>query len=105
MNRYEVENQIVVVRVIGRADGGKTPHDGRYVAAWSPNTSAGVLVLASTPDLAKARRFTRKEAYCEWREVSRVEPRRPWDGRPNRPLTGITIELVGIKLVPTEVRE
>lgn len=94
MNRADIENQIVVVRIMGRADGGKTPHDGRYVAAWSAHSSAGTLALTSTAELARARRFTRREAFCEWREVSRLQPRRPWDGRPNRPLTGITIELV-----------
>lgn len=94
MRRFELENQIVVVRVVGRADGGKTPHDGRYVTAWSPHTTAGTLVLTSTADVARARRFTRKEAFCEWREVSRVQPVRPWDGKPNRPLSGVSIELV-----------
>lgn len=82
-----------IVRVICRSDSQPTPHDGRYVVAWNPHTPAGVLELTSTDDKAKARRFDTPEAFAEWQTISEVEPIREWDRKPNRPLTGITIEI------------
>jgi hypothetical protein len=79
--------------VVGRADGsGPTPHDGRYVVSWNPHTEAGTLDLTSTAEISKARRFENGDEFTEWKTVSRVQPRRPWDGMPNRPLAGITIQ-------------
>lgn len=83
-----------ILRILCGADGSTTPHDGRYVVFWNPHTEAGVLELISTPDPAEAHVFTRAAAVTEWRTVSCVQPRRPWDGLPNRPLTSITIELL-----------
>ena len=34
-----------------------------------------------------------QEVHQEWSTVSRVEPTRPWDGKPNRPLAGVSIEI------------
>lgn len=82
-----------IVKVIGAADGRTcTPHDGRYVVSWNPHTRAGTLELTSTGDKTKARRFNGMTAFEEWRMISRVQSQRPWDGQPNRPLTGITCE-------------
>lgn len=83
----------VLVRVLGAADGSKTPHDGRYVESWNPHTMAGVLDLDSTADKSRAKRFDSREVFTEWRTVSNVQPERPWDGRPNRPLTGLNIDI------------
>ena len=83
-----------VVRVISRADGGDTPHDGRYVVSWNPHTRAGVLELTSTANLAEARHFLFPDALDTWKAVSKRQPTRPWDGKPNRPLTGVTIEII-----------
>jgi hypothetical protein len=83
-----------LVRVLGAANGGGTPHDGRYVVNWNPDTEAGTLELTSTGEAAEARRFPFPEVFNEWKRVSRVQPLRPWDGKPNRPLTGIHIEIV-----------
>jgi hypothetical protein len=81
----------VIVRVEGAADGGATPHDGRYVVAWNPHTEFGVLELTSTDDKAQARRFIDvTQALYEWQAISKVQPVRP-DIRRNRPLMGITI--------------
>ena len=83
----------VILRVIGRADGnGTTPHDGRYVLAWNPHSEAGTLELTSTADRSQAQVFNHADALRQWRTVSRIEPQR-WDGRPNRPLTAITVEI------------
>lgn len=85
----------VIARVIRAADGSPTPHDNRWVKAWNPHTEAGTLELTSTADIAEALRFENAlDVLREWQTVSLVEPRRPWDGRPNRPLTGVTIEFV-----------
>lgn len=81
-----------IIRVVTGAGGQPTPHDGRYVVDWNPHTEAGVLELTSTDDKAQARRFDTVQAFHEWQTVSSVEPKRPWDRQPNRPLTGITIE-------------
>jgi hypothetical protein len=85
-----------VIRVVGAADGSPTPHDGRYVTAWDWNTNAGTLSLTSTANRDEAALFSPKDALEQWRQVSRIEPRRPWDGKPNRPLTAITVELVPV---------
>lgn len=84
----------VVVRVIALADGRSCPHSGRYVVAWNPHTEAGVLELTSSADLAEAQRFERLMAWVEWTTVSSCQSHRPWDGKLNRPLTGVTIELL-----------
>ena len=85
-----------LVKVEGAADGSTTPHDGRYVVAWNPHTEFGTLELTSTADKAKAARFTNAQVFEEWNTVSRVQPRRP-DGKPNKPLTGITISTEPVK--------
>jgi len=87
----------VVVKVICAADGSPTPHDGRYVVAWNPHTEAGTLELSSTTDPAKAHQFASKgHALLEWQTQSVVQPLRPWDHRPNRPLTGVHCEIMPI---------
>jgi hypothetical protein len=87
----------VSVRVIGAANGKPTPHDGRLVERWNPHTYAGTLELTSTTNPKLARRFDSvTDALTEWNTVSYVEPLRPWDKRPNKPLTGLTVELVDL---------
>jgi hypothetical protein len=87
-------NLVHVVKVVGASDGvTKTPHDGRYVVAWNPHVEAGTLAVDSTDDIAQAKRFDVSAALDEWRSVSKVQKTRPWDGRPNRPLTALTIVL------------
>ena len=86
-----VRNRVVLIH--GAGNGTPTPHDGRYVVAWNPHTEYGVLELDSTADIARARRFAADEAMREWRATSSKAPLRP-DGKPNRPLTGLTIVIV-----------
>lgn len=68
-----------------------------YLKAYDPE--AGVpgrrgLITAGTID--EAMRFdTVEAAHACYVQVCRVEPERP-DGRPNRPLTAFTIELVRV---------
>lgn len=88
-------SKMKVIRIVGTANGTRSPHDGRYVVRWNPHTRFGTLALHSTAEVAWARRFTAEEAVREWKTISRVEPRRP-DGEPNRPLSGLTCELVEV---------
>jgi hypothetical protein len=84
-----------IVKVIALANPRlRSRHIGRYIVRWNPHTYAGLefLDIETTTDPAKARRFNGSEYLNEWRTVSRVEPRRPWDGAPNRPLAALTIE-------------
>lgn len=83
-----------VIKIVGGANGIQTPHDGRYLFSYNPDTVYGDLAMVSTPSIAKARRFVDlSDAHELWAAVSQRQPVRP-DGRPNRPLTGLTIEIV-----------
>lgn len=83
----------VIVMVVGNSGGGTTPHDGRYVVHWDPHTEYGILKLTSSVQRGLARRFASAEQVLkEWRTISKHHPVRP-DGKPNRPLSGITISV------------
>ena len=83
----------VIVQVVGAASAIETPHDGGYVVAWNPHTQFGMLELTSTPERRLAHRFDGpQEAISQWQAISKYYPMRP-DGKPNRPLTGITIAI------------
>lgn len=50
-------------------------------------------VIRLTPRCEDAHRFdSRSEAMLAWNTVSQRRPRRP-DGRPNKPLTALTVEI------------
>jgi hypothetical protein len=83
----------VIVQVIGASSGVPTPHDGRWVVEWNPHVPFGTLALTSTDDPAKAKRFPSfEDVMRQRRTVSHVQAYRP-DGQPNRPLSGIDIEI------------
>jgi len=88
----------VIVQIIGAASGIRTPHDDKYVVAWDPHKPFGILAITSTTDISKAHHFTdAREALDQWNTVSNIQPTRPTDGRPNKPLTGISIDIVKVK--------
>lgn len=88
----------VVVKVVCKADGNPTPHGGRYVVTWYPHTDAGEPLMQSTDDIVRAKRWPDScQALEEWRTISNLEPVRPWDGQPNRPLTGLRVEVVNVE--------
>jgi len=90
-NRYSV-----VIQVVSDANGNRTPHDGNYIVAWNPHTKFGICEVTSTDDISKAHHFDNEsQAHWHWTTTSNIQPVRP-DGRPNRPLTGLTIALVRI---------
>lgn len=84
----------VTVRIVGAASGIITAYDGMYVESWNPHTRAGILNIIPVKDRSNARRFeSHAQVMEEWRTISRVEHKRPWDGKPNRPLTAVTIDI------------
>jgi hypothetical protein len=84
----------VLVRVVCAAEPDvKTPHDGDWVVEWNPHTEWGVLGLSSTRERSKAKRFAHHaDVFRQWKTTSIIQPVRP-DGRPNRPLTAVSIEI------------
>ena len=73
------------------------PLNGRYVmdfdvGAYDPDAGP----VPTTTDIAKAKHFADiVEALAFWKTQSRIRPIR-WDGEPNRPLTGFSVEIVNV---------
>jgi hypothetical protein len=87
----------VVLRVVGDAYGTDTPHAGRLIAWYNPDTPYGTLELVTTSDPKEAKVFAEEvEALEYWRQISAVEPLRP-DGKPNRPLTALTVNILSLE--------
>jgi hypothetical protein len=83
-----------VIKFVCGVDGRDTPLDGRFLVAYSADSLFGDLAVDTTDDIAKAQRFADVvEVHKIWRAVSKLEPRRP-DGKWNRPITGMTIEIL-----------
>jgi hypothetical protein len=83
----------IVAFADGKPIGG---YRGMYVASFDPDGfgGRGEIVLCGT--LADAKRFADHTAALEyWRQRSTVEPHR-LDGKPNRPLTAYTVEMVRV---------
>lgn len=71
---------------------------GQFIKSADVNTFNGGGDVEATRDPLQARRFaTTEAAIAFYRQVSRMHPRRP-DGRPNRPLTALSVELVELTL-------
>jgi hypothetical protein len=82
----------VIIRVVGVPEGWRTPHDGRWIVDYDPDTPYGMLALTTTASPAKARHFaTFNEAWDYCQRPSATHPKRP-DGRPNRPVSGLSLE-------------
>jgi hypothetical protein len=72
------------------------PHPGDWLSQYDPDAYEGRGAAVWTPDKTHALRFNiPADAMRRWRAQSTV---RPWrrDGKPNRPLTAYTIEIVEI---------
>jgi hypothetical protein len=90
-----------VLQIISRADGW-TGHDDKYVARYDPTVhkpdggyDGGILEL--TDDPRKALKFSDAgEALEKWRQPAGCQCHgiRPWDGKPNRPLTAYTVTVI-----------
>ena len=82
-----------VIRAIGFAHGAECPHAGQWLEFFNHDAWGGQGDGTFTSDPAKAKQFaTKTEAMEFWRKTSRVRPVR-LDGKPNRPLTALTIEV------------
>lgn len=67
---------------------------GGYLRRYDPEAHDGQGHMESTNDVAEAVRFeTVADALRAYQAVPKKRPRRP-DGRPNKPLTAFTIEVV-----------
>lgn len=82
-----------VIKVVGFVSGGPSAYDGQYLEAFDPDWGAGLGRVWTTLDPARAMRFESLAKALEyWKQQSRVRPTRP-DGKPNRPLTALTVEV------------
>lgn len=88
---------MTVVRLVALADGRDHPDAGRWLESWDLDAYDGRGRITATDDLARAYRFAdAREVMTLWRSASKVRPLRP-DGKPNRPLTAFTIEVLSVR--------
>jgi hypothetical protein len=100
----------VVIRLVRMVSGHRSPCDGQYVVDYDPTwidnpkpipgaPGLGLCVakLETSRDLRKAKRFDDATAAMQfYRQVWPNRPVRPFDGRPNRPLTAFTAEIIPV---------
>lgn len=85
---------IGIANPAGGPDFLKTPT--RFVRSYDPNAMDGFGLYTETGDPSKALLFDTFEAAWEaWRQQGTKRPFRP-DGRPNRPLTALTVSIVSM---------
>jgi hypothetical protein len=71
-------------------------HLGKYLERYDPEYLNGNGLAVWTDDLSKALRFTDAlEAFILYRTVPKAKKKR-LDGKPNRPLTAYSVELVEV---------
>ena len=86
------------MKIICPVHGVCTPHDGRYVVLYDPlPKDGGGPILETTLDIDKAIKFKDAVDALElWkRGTGKI---RPLDGKPDRPLTMYTIEVLKVPL-------
>ena len=88
-------NDVLVIYIVEDAAGGtRHLHAGKYLVAFDPDGGEGEGAGVSDPDPRRAKQFRSETALLQYySRQSRTRPLRD-DGRPNRPLTSYTIELV-----------
>ena len=92
---------MTVIRIVGLVGGAPSPFDGRYLVEYDPERlgvdPAGQPMLAhvlTSEHRSEALELAGvPEAHALWTRVAEREPVRP-DGRPNRPLTAFSVELL-----------
>lgn len=85
-----------LIRIVAAADGTPCPEAGCYVRQYTPDGYDGRGRMIATARRELARLYPDAvAAWADWRRVSATHPRRP-DGKPNRPLTAYTVELVQV---------
>ena len=92
-----------VIRILSLVNGERSSFDNEYVFEYDPHYTDPVYGydggnLVTTPDPDKALKFEdAKSAFELWRASHGTQP----DGKPNRPLTAFTVEIVPV-IVPVE---
>lgn len=88
---------MIVIHIISLATGEPSSADDSFVKSFDPlwnGNGLGVGHLIVTREVDHALKFSSLQAAWEfWKQESPTVPRRP-DGKPNRPLTCWTIELI-----------
>lgn len=83
-----------VLLALGFANDVQCPHEGQYIKSFDFEADEGLGFGEFTTDIDTAIQFTDVMAAGEfWRTQSKTRPVRP-DGRPNRPLTALSVEIV-----------
>ena len=84
----------VVIRAVGFASGEPCEHRGWYLMSFDFDAWEGLGEGEFTPDIEEAKQFKDfAQAIKFWQTQSKVNPIRR-DGRPNRPLTCLSITVV-----------
>jgi hypothetical protein len=88
----------VIVAVEFAQEGVPFKYPGQFLEWYKPNVPLGQTMASWTNDLKKAMKFdTAADAFAEWKRERTVPTpsggRMIPDGKPNRPLTAITIEV------------
>lgn len=82
-----------VIRAIGFANGVPCPHALQFLKSADFEAHGGRGFMTFTEDIDRAMTFPDATAAITfWRTQSKTVPKRP-DGRPNRPLTALTVEI------------
>lgn len=83
-----------VLRIIGPAIGGPSDLDGCWLKSYDPDAREGRGEVVGTRLREEALVFADPgQALACWRRASTVMPLRP-DGKPNRPLSAFTVEIL-----------
>lgn len=82
-----------VIRAVGFANGVPCPHENEWLKSFDHEAFNGRGHGVFTNRIEHAMRFPSKvHALAFWGKQSTVQPLRP-DGRPNKPLTALTVEI------------
>ena len=88
-----------VIKLVGQVGGvirNEGAKVGTYVRSFDPSAHDGRGDLEVTDDIDQALVYPSiNEAMMAWRAVPANRPRRP-DGKPNRPMTAFSVELVPV---------
>jgi hypothetical protein len=83
-----------VIRALAFANGVACPIAGQYLVSMDFEAFNGRGFARYSSQIEDAKKFASPaEALEFWRTTSKINPKRP-DGRPNRPLTSTTIEII-----------
>lgn len=75
---------------------------GAYLRSYNPEAYRGRGFAEWTTELSEAKRYeSAADAFTEWTRVPKGRPRRE-DGKPNKPLTAYSIEVVKASTLESE---